>query len=167
MKSRVSSQVAIGSFTTISAGCAATAAGTRGYTQKELGDLLGDDDEEAEAGLKVGARAMKRTPSGATETILEEGEEGEAGEGGGEAVTAPSAAPVVTLPDYTVFTGSVGVWSGQGRLQEEALHAKHLDYLRQGEAGGDEREMKGGKQADLTDPALTAIPKSHKLRAIV
>lgn len=47
--------------------------------------------------------------------------------------TEPTIAGVEVLPDYTVVFGSENrrrVWSGEGIGQSRALHAKHLEYLR-------------------------------------
>lgn len=57
------------------------------------------------------------------------------------------------LPDRTVVYGSENrrrLWSGEGVKQEAALHAKHLDYLRDAIPSAHKLKIVQGVRADLT-----------------
>ncbi|GAK64665.1 trimeric LpxA-like protein [Moesziomyces antarcticus] len=113
-KSKVAHNVAIGSNCVVGAGCTLL---PRPVTDDQLASLFDDED------------ALESTP-----------------EQNGEAETKDKRERVFeTLPDRTVVYGSDSrrrVWSGEGAHQQAALHAKHLEYLRD------------------------TIPRTHKLKII-
>lgn len=120
VRSKVASNVAIGSYSVVGAGCV--------VLPKAIGDdqLAGifDDGEEGEG---------------------DDQQEGRAAEDGSIAKTARGAEVFEELPDQTVVYGAHSkrrLWSGEGAQQQAALHAKHLEYLRD------------------------AIPRVHKLKII-
>ena len=71
------------------------------------------------------------------------------------------------LPDHSVIFGTGAqpqrrLWSGEGVQQQAALHAKHLEYLRQSEL-----HLFSSGAVPATDARLSAdIPQQHKLRMI-
>ncbi|CAO1613622.1 unnamed protein product [Sympodiomycopsis kandeliae] len=163
---KVPSNIAIGSFCTVSARStvlprsdwsSSSADGNTGTglaSHEDLDALLNDETlDETMQDARVGIESHQRadTATSATLTIPEESEE-EASEvadsdGNAEAgrrVDDPSH--FETIPDNTIiFAGGTQrkKWSGQGTVQMQALHAQHLDYLRE------------------------AIPRVHKLKKII
>lgn len=123
MRSKVAQNVKIGSYSVIGAGCTVL---PKPITDEQLAGIF-DDDEEA----------VQRQS-----TIPEDGQEE-----GAESIPKLEIAEEVfeELPDQTVVYGADNkrrLWSGEGAQQQAALHAKHLEYLRD------------------------AIPRVHKLKII-
>ncbi len=120
MRSRVAHNVKVGSYSIVGAGCIVL---PRPIEQEDLESIFDDDEDEAQ---KV-SDTRKGDAESAKELKKEEAEVFE------------------TLPDLTVVYGSDNkrrLWSGEGAQQQAALHAKHLEYLRD------------------------AIPRTHKLKII-
>lgn len=154
-KCRVSSDVVIGSYTTVSAKCVVLRDSTTMATQQSLGDLLardidaeteetGEDDGFTTAiAVPTPSSVAAQTSATIDTTIPEEPEEEHTNEtsttsvgAGAGTRTVDLPVPPETIPDHTVIFGDGQrrhQWSGQGVGQMEALHAKHLDYLREGE----------------------------------
>lgn len=125
-KCRVGAGVAIGSFCTVSAQCVLVPSSLTS-TQEDLDALL------------LGADVGQPTTTGSGPLTIPEESEEDAGLEAVENSTSHAGAdvhvtPIETIPDYTTIFASGqrrNKWSGQGMGQMEALHAKHLDYLRQ------------------------------------
>lgn len=121
MRSRVAQNVKVGSYSVIGAGCLVL---PKPISDSELVDIF--DDQASIKGLDVeqGAETTAEstnTQSKGQDQVFEE------------------------LPDQTVVFGADNrrrLWSGEGAQQQAALHAKHLEYLRD------------------------AIPRTHKLKII-
>lgn len=178
IKSRVGRNVAIGSYCTISAGCAVWSADPAVKT-KEIARVLSLGEEEAEEAdqpIDVVSHPRKQSSSAAmsrqtssTYAIPEEPEEESISSGRLE-----DSDRIETIPDHSVVFASGPaerrLWSGEGSGQEEALHAKHLDYLRTGKQRSLQKLVVFFVQVDAHSfiflPPL-AIPRSHKLRLIV
>lgn len=128
MRSRVAQNVKVGSYSVVGAGCMVL---PKPVSDTQLQSLFDNDDEEEEA---ESIRKLSTDGEG-VENGAEEEKKGEQGE---EQVFEE-------LPDQTVVYGADSkrrLWSGQGAQQQAALHAKHLEYLRD------------------------AIPRAHKLKII-
>ncbi|CDR88544.1 related to Dynactin 6 [Sporisorium scitamineum] len=124
VRSKVASNVAIGSYSVIGAGCTVL---PKPIGDDQLAGIFDDDDEH------------DRLAGEQTEC------EGAQGETGSIAKTAKEDVVFEELPDQTVVYGADNkrrIWSGEGAQQQAALHAKHLEYLRD------------------------AIPRVHKLKII-
>ncbi|CBQ73727.1 related to Dynactin 6 [Sporisorium reilianum SRZ2] len=124
VRSKVASNVAIGSYSVVGAGCT--------VLPKPISDdqLAGIFDEDEDGNQR--------------ESEAVEGEDA-AAESGPISKTAREEQVFEQLPDQTVVYGADSrrrLWSGEGAQQQAALHAKHLEYLRD------------------------AIPRVHKLKII-
>ncbi|CAO1635477.1 unnamed protein product [Parajaminaea phylloscopi] len=144
IKSRVGPGVSIGSHCTVSAGCTVQSKEAT-VSQDELAAVLStDSDDEGEERAGTNATRMSRQAS-STYPIPEEPEDDSIGADGGQAETDKES--IEAIPDHSIIFGSGPhkrrLWSGEGAGQDAALHAKHLDYLRQ------------------------SIPRVHKLRVVV
>ncbi|ETS59945.1 hypothetical protein PaG_05927 [Moesziomyces aphidis] len=118
-RSKVAHNVAIGSNCVVGAGCTLL---PRPITDDQLASLFDDEDDAAKS-------AVGSTSEQNREADTNDGQE----------------RVFETLPDRTVVYGSDSrrrVWSGEGAHQQAALHAKHLEYLRD------------------------TIPRTHKLKII-
>ncbi|KAJ9477805.1 Dynactin subunit 6 [Pseudozyma hubeiensis] len=127
VRSKVAQNVKIGSYSVIGAGCIVL---PRPITDDQLAAIFDDDQPEE------GQRAKE-----------------EQGQAEGESIRKPTQPEAAAeeeevweeLPDQTVVYGADNrrrLWSGEGAQQQAALHAKHLEYLRD------------------------AIPRVHKLKII-
>lgn len=128
-KCRTASNLRIGNFCTVGAGCYLTATPTYPDDAASIlassASLSSTAPANSEADLDAEVSATARALSGAslkepTAAPPEEGEEFE------------------TLPDQSVVWGPASatrrrIWSGEGVRQQQALHAKHLEYLRESE----------------------------------
>lgn len=124
VRSKVAQNVKIGSYSVIGAGCIVL---PKPITDDQLAAIFDADGSEEgqrateEQGQAEGESIRKSTQPEAEEEVWEE------------------------LPDETVVYGADNrrrLWSGEGAQQQAALHAKHLEYLRD------------------------AIPRVHKLKII-
>lgn len=127
VRSKVAHNIRIGSYSVVGAGCTVL---PRPITDEQLAGIFDDKEEEAKGieqhqdhddealeGSELKPKSMQREE----EVVFEE------------------------LPDRTVVFGADSrrrFWSGEGAQQQAALHAKHLEYLRD------------------------AIPRTHKLKLI-
>ncbi|EPQ26915.1 uncharacterized protein PFL1_05550 [Pseudozyma flocculosa PF-1] len=132
VRCKVASTIRVGSYCNIGAGCSVV---PTALWPRNIEDLFGDDDDDDDQEHGDGEPGGK-----ATAAKDEDGEEA-------RQASAASAdeAKFESLPDRTVVFGhsaSRRQWSGEGVKQQAALHAKHLEYLR-----------------DM-------IPKAHKLKII-
>ncbi|CAD6910979.1 unnamed protein product [Tilletia controversa] len=105
-RSRTAQIVSVGSYCTIGAGCFLTSSATAG---------LSSEDAVAVAEVPESAGSADSAPGSPLTT------------------GAASSAAVEVLEDMTVVYGAEAkrrTWSGNGMKQAQALHAKHLEYLR-------------------------------------
>lgn len=116
-RARVTELVTLLDFCTVGAGCSV------------LPPATWDAEDESQA------QSPKKREKGATEE--EEGKVESEGEGGEQSRgVEPKDIPRFLVPSRTVVFGEESrwrTWSGEGIRQADALHAKHLDYLRQSE----------------------------------
>ncbi|SPO26800.1 related to Dynactin 6 [Ustilago trichophora] len=129
MRSRVAQNVKVGSYSVIGAGCLVL---PKPVSDSELVDIF-DDHEDHTQGEQVSTKGHD-VEEGA-ETAAEPTDTQSKGQG----------EVFEELPDQTVVFGADSrrrLWSGEGAQQQAALHAKHLEYLRD------------------------AIPRTHKLKII-
>ncbi|KAL9933162.1 hypothetical protein V8E36_007880 [Tilletia maclaganii] len=106
-RSRTAQTVSVGSHCTIGAGCFLTPSAYSGL-----------DNDENGAETEPGTPASEDAPTGSVSAA---------------ASPAPPPAALEVLEDMTVVYGSEArrrLWSGHGIKQAKALHAKHLEYLR-------------------------------------
>lgn len=125
IKCRVASNITVGSHCVVGAGCSVL---PKPIADGELEKLFDHDEAESPKEQAVGTEAE----TGAQSIDNPNKDEGD-------------KQVLETLPDQTVVYGADSkrrLWNGEGAQQQAALHAKHLEYLRD------------------------AIPRLHKLKII-
>ncbi|TKY85409.1 hypothetical protein EX895_005571 [Sporisorium graminicola] len=125
VRSKVASNVAIGSHSVVGAGCTVL---PKPIADGQLAGIFDDDEKEERDDQQEG-----------------EAKEGEGASTESGSIRARGEEVFEELPDQTVVFGADNkrrLWSGEGAQQQAALHAKHLEYLRD------------------------AIPRVHKLKII-
>lgn len=126
VRSTVASNIGIGNFCNIGAGCTVFA---QPISARDLATLLADDkDAEESTELQQQAEAPAST-SANTESVRE------------------------MLPDRTVVYGRDNkrrLWSGEGAQQLAGLHAKHLDYLQGSIPAAHKLKIVQAVRSDLT-----------------
>ena len=135
VRSRVAHNVKVGSYSVIGAGCTVL---PKAIEEEQLAGIF-DDDEDCEDTEKAEMEGYS-IPEGA-----EPAESAETAESAKRPARQQDAEVFEELPDQTVVFGADSkrrLWSGEGAQQQAALHAKHLEYLR-----------------DI-------IPRTHKLKII-
>ncbi|EST04940.1 Bacterial transferase hexapeptide repeat [Kalmanozyma brasiliensis GHG001] len=138
MRSKVAQNVKIGSYSVIGAGCTVLPKPIR---DDQLADIF-DDDE----GLKEEAAVV----------------EAEAGSGNRPAQREDDAV-FEELPNQTVVYGADSkrrLWSGEGAQQQAALHAKHLEYLRDAIPRVHKLKIIQGVRTSAAAPASATTPAS-------
>jgi dynactin-6 len=130
VRSKVAQTIGVGSFCTIGAGCTVLPQPLLGSSMPWEAEVFGDDQEAASEALE----RQESTDVGDTSATT-----------GDDSNVQVPAKLHEDLPDQTVVFGHNNqrrLWSGEGVQQQEALHAKHLEYLRE------------------------VIPKLHKLKIV-
>lgn len=145
VRSRVAHNVKIGSYSVIGAGCTVL---PKPITDDQLASIFDDDNDGAQATEAVAAEPYTIEEKSAEPAMSADTA---AAEPKPESIDKPSIsndreeAVFEELPDQTIVFGADNrrrLWSGEGAQQQAALHAKHLEYLRD------------------------AIPRTHKLKII-
>ncbi|PWZ00227.1 trimeric LpxA-like protein [Testicularia cyperi] len=111
VRSKVASNVAVGSFCTIGAGCTVV---PQPLLREDLSSIFDDGDEDEQGSLKTTGDDNAETDEDVANVQSDEIRD--------------------ELPDRTVVFGADckrRLWSGEGAQQQAALHAKHLEYLRE------------------------------------
>lgn len=117
VRSRVAQNVKVGSYSVVGAGCMVL---PKPIDDAQLAEIFNDDEDETISGAEA-VDAEGKGGKREEEEVFEE------------------------LPDQTIIYGADSkrrLWSGEGAQQQAALHAKHLEYLRD------------------------SIPRTHKLKII-
>lgn len=123
-RSKVASNVSVANFCTVGAGCSVY---PQPISSRELASLFIDDQDKQEDQLLPTSIALNEAGK---ELVREE------------------------LPDRTVVYGGDNrrrLWSGEGVKQQAALHAKHLDYLRDTIPSAHKLKIIQGVRADLIE----------------
>lgn len=123
VRSFVAAEVAVESFCTVGAGCSLYGSPLHPLDAEAILNEPLSDDCAVEEGYKPTASQMAGIPE----------EESEQAESAAPKEEAAQQNDIEVIPDRTVVYGYDSkrrMWSGEGVKQQAALHAKHLDYLR-------------------------------------
>lgn len=132
MRSKVAQNVKIGSYSVVGAGCIVL---PKPIADDQLETVFDDQDQQNYESTAVAGTALAQTgsmPESANERAEQIWDE---------------------LPDQTVVYGADSrrrLWSGEGAQQQAALHAKHLEYLRDAIPGAHKLKIIQGVRAPAT-----------------